>query len=104
MLRRALALFFVFIWIAASGYDLLEDYDLSVKPKVKTSQKATLPGIGYFAQLANDNLENSNQSSIFKTQPFKLPPPVFLASCSFNIHKVFTKHLRIYKFQRVFLI
>ena len=101
MLRKSVALAFVFIWIIASGYDLLQELDLSAQFKIKNAQKASLPGIAKLANLATDNPGNAN--------PTLTPRAEILTASHSTALQLFENadikpDLKIHKLQRVFLI
>jgi hypothetical protein len=104
MLRKFLALFFIVSWVGASGYDLLEDLDLSADVRAKNAQRSAIPVVEKFAKLANDSLEKVDHPPPSFADVPKRPgaKPVFsrLDAAPLLVKEKF----RLYKLHRVFLI
>jgi hypothetical protein len=100
MLKRALAVLLVPLWVILSGVDVLEDLDLPSGIEVHSSTDVPLPGSGQIGRLANNIVESADHSRP-RCSSFLEQSSVQL---SLEAPTVFQKSSKLHKLHRVFLI
>jgi hypothetical protein len=99
VLRKILAVFLVFSWVSLSGFDLSEDFDVSVQVGVhhpSETSAANGPGV----DLVNDLLESGDRTRLSQVGLHGLP----FGHLSAGGHIISKKVAKLHKLHRVFLI
>ncbi len=105
MFRRTIAILFVIVWVGASVYDLVEEFDLSTQARVKNAWKAGFPSLERFIRPAADKLEHANRAPASHAGSNHLTASHPGATqLSGGVHNPCKDSLRIYKLNCVFLM
>jgi hypothetical protein len=101
VLPRIIALLLVFSWITLSGFDVVEDLDLSDQIEFQSSTDGPLIDNGSTGVLAVNIDESSDYTP---TRLPSLPEQFASATTVYTPHLFIKKISKLHKFHRVFLI
>ena len=99
MLRRALAVLLVLLWVILSGFDALEDLDLPGGIEAHSSTDVPLSR-GQTGRLVNNIVESADHSRIRHSGLLDQPT----TEVSVDTHSPSPRHFKLHKLHRVFLI
>jgi hypothetical protein len=100
MLRKALAVFLVFLCIVLAGFDLLEDLDVPIRAGINSAQDSSLPNARPGLDLVNNIFEWGDRTPFANVTLCALPAtelPVDAPTLRRRVSK-------IHKLHHVFLI